>query len=97
MNSDYQLDEQQKENEELDFDYKFDFRDNKDIVAEIKQKESELSKIPFETLLDMYVSYRESNIWNPPAPFKDTFEYLQYGTLLKGELRKRDRKGSVIL
>ena len=57
----------------------------------------DFKKIPFEQLLEMYADYRNSNIWEHPGGFKDTFTYVQYGMVLKLELQRRDRKGSTIL
>ena len=56
-----------------------------------------LKELPFETLLEMYSDYRNSNIWTPPAEFKDTFSYIQYGVRLKMELQRRDKRGSKVL
>jgi hypothetical protein len=59
---------------------------------------NELNKIPYETILELYIDYRNSNIWNPPAPFTHTFDYVVYGVNLKRELQRRDKKkGSMIL
>lgn len=56
----------------------------------------DLSKVPFETLLEWYTDYRSANIWEHPG-FDSTFKFIQYGILLRHELTKRDKKGSIIL
>lgn len=77
---------------------------NSDYQEEVKQQIDDtdygyinLLALPFEVLLEKYIDYRNSNIWTPPAPFKDTFSYIQYGVKLKMELQKRDMRGSKIL